>query len=563
MIRPRTLIDLLDGLRRSDRGVTFVDTGTVLAHRDLPAAAGPVTRRLRESGIARGDLVGLLMPTCPQWLAGFFGVLGTGAAVTALPLPPMVFDPDPVAEHLLPIVRTGGIRTLLTAGNGRTVALALAARMPELRVIDIDDLDPDGDGTAWAPVAPDDLAVVQFSSGSTSRPKGVRLTHAQFISGVAAINSHISTTSDDVLVQWVPLFHDMGLVSLICSLLTPNDAHLFSALTFIKNPATVLRHIAAVGATITNGPNFSFDKLIAAAGEAFGDSLDARPLSRWRIALNGAEPVRAHTVRQFARTFGPLGAAESTMCPCYGMAEATLAVTLPIPGTPPRVLTVDRDELVPGRPCRPVTPDSPKARDLVAVGVPVPGIEVRITGLDGAVLPDGYVGEIRIQGPSVTEGYHGDEDITRATVIDGRLRTGDLGLLDNGELIIVGRVKEMIIAAGRNFYPDDVEEAARTVPGVYKGHCVAVADSEAETMIVVAESEHPADSPDGAALIAAISGALSRALALSAVSVLLVPAKALPRTTSGKWQRSLVAELARAHLSADRSAAPLSMKVSS
>ncbi|WP_216893486.1 AMP-binding protein [Nocardia alni] len=562
MTPPRTLIELLDALHRSDRAVTFADTNTVLAHRDLPAAARPVTRRLRESGAAPGDLIGLLMPTSPQWLAGFFGGLGTGAAVTALPLPPMVFDPAPVADHLSPIMRTGGIRIVLTTRKGRAVASALAERIPGLQVVDLDDLPPD-DETGWAAVEPDDLAVVQFSSGSTSRPKGVRLTHAQFVAGLDAINTHIQTTSEDVLVQWVPLFHDMGLVSLMCSLLTPNDAHLFPALTFIKNPAAVLAHTARVGGSITNGPNFSFDKLIDAAPEAFGATPEGQPLRRWRLALNGAEPVRAHTVREFARTFGPLGVPEATMYPGYGMAEATLAVTLPIPGTPPRVLIVDRDELVPGRAYRPVSPDSPNARELVAVGVPVPGICLRITGLDGAVLPDGHVGEIRIQGPSVTEGYHGDEEITRATVVDGWLRTGDLGLLHDGELIIVGRVKEMIIVQGRNFYPDDVEEAARVVPGVYKGHCVAVADSDAERMIVVAESEHPADGPEGTALVAAISGAVSRALTLSAISVLLVPAKALPRTTSGKWQRSLVAELARAHLSTDLAAEPLSMKVSS
>ncbi|WP_410870169.1 AMP-binding protein [Nocardia sp. A7] len=545
----RTLIELLDSLHRSDFAVTFVDSNITLAHRDLPSSAHPVMCALREAGAGEGDVVGLLMPTCPQWLVGFFAAVGTGAAVTALPLPPLVLDPAAVAGHLAQIVRAGGLEHILAAGIGLKVAAELAAQVPGLRVIDMDRLPAAAENLDWFPADQDTVAVVQFSSGSTSRPKGVRLTHGQFMTGVSAINTHISTTADDVLVQWVPLFHDMGLVSLMCSLLTPNNAHLFSALTFIKDPAAVLRRTAEVGGTITNGPNFSFDKLISAADEAFGSQSVDRPLARWRLALNGAEPVRPHTVRQFARTFGPLGVPESTMFPCYGMAEATLAVTLPRAGTVPRMLTVDRNDLVPGRPYRLAAPDSPNARDLVSVGVPVPGMALRITGLDGTQLPDGHVGEIRIQGPAVTSGYLRDDEVTAAAIEDGWLRTGDLGLLENGELIIVGRVKEMIIVGGRNFFPDDVEETARRVSGVYKGHCVAVADSDAERIIVVAESDHEAETPEGDAVVADISSAVSRALALSAVSVLLVPARTLPRTTSGKWQRTLVAELARAYLS--------------
>ncbi|MCX4093112.1 AMP-binding protein [Nocardia sp. alder85J] len=546
--RPQTLVELLEALRRSERTITFADSKVTLAHRELAGLAGPVGRRLRAAGAGPGELVGVLMPATPQWFAGFFGAVTTGAAVTVLPLPPLVLDPGTVAEHLVPIVRAGGIRLLVTANQGRKVARELAARVPGLTVLELDTLERD-DEIDWQPADPDAPVVVQFSSGSTARPKGVRLTHAQFLSGVAAIDTHISTTADDVLVQWVPLFHDMGLVSLMCSLLTPNDAHLFSALTFVKNPGAVLRYTAEVGGTITNGPNFSFDKLIEAAGEVFGGEPGDRPLRRWRLALNGAEPVRAHTVREFARTFAPLGVPASTMYPCYGMAEATLAVTLPVPGAAPRVLTVDRDELVPGRPARPVPPDAPNARELVSVGVPIPGITVRICAFDGTPLPGGHVGEIRIQGPAVTSGYHGDDEITRAALVDGWLRTGDLGLLDGGELVIVGRVKEMIIVQGRNFYPDDVEEAVRVVPGVHKGHCVAVADTEGERMIVVAESEHESGTAAGDAVVAGISRAVSKALTLAAVVVLLVPAKALPRTTSGKWQRSLVAELARAHAS--------------
>lgn len=543
---PRTLVELLDSLHHSDRAITFGDTGEVLPHREIPVAAGAITARLTALGAGQGDLIGLLMPTGPSWVTGFFGAIATGAAVTGLPLPPVA--PTAAADQLAAIVRTGGVRYLLTTAGGAEVAEAVAERVPRLRVID---LDTPGDAVGTAPpvgLAPDALAVVQFSSGSTARPKGVRLTNEQFLHGVAALLDHARVTADDVLVQWVPLFHDMGLVSLMTSLLTPYDAHLFGAKTFITDTAELLRYIARVGGTMVCGPNFSFDRFIAAAPEAFdGDTTEA-PLTRWRLAINGAEPVRPHTVREFDRVFGPLGVAATTMSPCYGMAEATLAVTIPRPGDRPRVLTVDRDALIPGLPYRIVAPDAPNAREIVGVGVPVPGISLRITDPTGAVLPDGHVGEISISGPAVTSGYLGENE---SGIVDGWLRTGDLGLIDQGELVVVGRIKEMIIVSGRNFFPDDVEEAARTAPGVYKGHCVAVADVTAERMIVVAESETPAGSTGAEAVITGIRRTVSGALALSAVTVILVPAKTLPRTTSGKWQRALIAEHARTYL-ADR-----------
>lgn len=553
---PRTLTELLESLRDSEQTITFADTGSTLAHRDLPAAAREVAGRLRALGAGPGDIVGLLMPTGPAWITGFFGAITAGAAVTGLPLPPVA--PAAVVTHLAAIVRAGGVRYLLAAGIGVTVATALAEQIPELRFIDMDTpgTQPDDSDRTPPSAAPDTLAVVQFSSGSTARPKGVLLTHDQFVHGVTALIDHAGLSSDDVLVQWVPLFHDMGLVSLMTSLFTPYSAHLFGAKTFITDAAEVLRYTARVRGTIVCGPNFSYDRFIGAAAEAFGDDAADKPLAAWRLAINGAEPVRPHTVREFARVFGPLGVAEATMSPCYGMAEATLAVTIPRPESPPRVLTVDRDALAPGDLYRVVAADAPNAREIVGVGVPVPGISLRVTDSDGTPLSDGHVGEIRVQGPAVTSGYLGDDVVTGETLVDGWLRTGDLGLIDDGELVVVGRTKEMIVVAGRNFFPDDVEEAVRAVPGVYKGHCVAVADSDTERMIVVAETEAVPGTRGAEAVATAIRRAVSGTLALSAVTVLVVPPKALPRTTSGKWQRALIAELARAQL-ADRSSAAI------
>ncbi|GHF69659.1 hypothetical protein GCM10017566_49190 [Amycolatopsis bartoniae] len=543
--QPRTLTELLAGLSASERRVVFPDDDdAVLPHRDLPGLACAVAELLRGNGVRDGDVVGMLVPTGPRWLPAYFGAVVAGAAASALPLPPIVLDPAQVAEHLKAIVDAGRIGHVVAAGLGRKVAAELAKVCPGLVVLDVTDLPP-APRVRIPDVDPDSLAVVQFSSGSTSRPKGVMLSHRAVLAGVSAINSHIETTGEDVLVQWVPLFHDMGVVALLCSLLTPNDAHLFSPLSFIRRPARVLTRIAEARGTIVTGPNFSYDKYVSAAADAFGDQPDGAPLKTWRLALNGAEQVRAHTVETFQRTFVPLGAAPSTMYPCYGMAEATLAVTLPVLGSEPRILAVDRDSTHVGRAVELVGADSPRSRLLTSVGVPVPGMAVRVTDDAGTPLPPGVLGEVCIQGPAVTSGYLHNPEHTARTLREGWLRTGDLGFFDDGELFIAGRVKEMIVVQGRNFFPDDVEERARRVAGVHKGRCVAIADPVAEGIVVVAESELPAGEHE--ALSRRIRGAVSGALGLSAVQVLVVLPRMLPRTTSGKWQRALVQQTVKEH----------------
>jgi fatty-acyl-CoA synthase len=527
--RPGTLPELLAALADSDRQVVFPREGAVLPHRELPARARSVAAALRDAGVERGDVVGLLLPTGPQWLPAFFGVSLNGAAVAALPLPPVVLDPEAVAGQLEPIVAAAGLRHVVAAGVGRAVATALARLRPGLVVVEAASV-PAAQFTG-VPVRPEDRAVVQFSSGSTARPKGVVLTHRAVLAGVSAINAHISTVPGDVLVAWVPLFHDMGLVGLLSSLLTPNDAHLLSPAAFLRDPGAVLEHIAKVGGSIVTGPNFSYERFAEAAR---GREL---PLSRWRLAFNGAETVRPDTVAEFERVFGPMGVAPSVMYPCYGMAEATLAITLPRPGAVPRMLTVDRDRTEVGRP----VPFSAAGRPLAGVGVPVPGMDVAITDLAGTLLPDGWLGEIRIHGPAVTSGYLNGDSLPAG----GWLRTGDLGFFDGGELFIAGSLKEMIVVQGRNFFPEDIEDAVRTLDVVHRRHCVAVVHPLGERMVVVAETGRR--SPE---TTAAVRGAVQSTLGLSAVDVVLVPPRSLPRTTSGKWQRTRVADLIREHLSA-------------
>jgi acyl-CoA synthetase (AMP-forming)/AMP-acid ligase II len=378
------------------------------------------------------------------------------------------------------------------------------------------------------------LAVIQFTSGSTSDPRGVMLSHGTVMAGLRAVVSSGRLTPDDVVVQWVPLFHDMGLIGLLSSWLNGSDVHVFTPTAFLRRPVAVLQHFAAVGGTILSGPNFSFDYLLDALRPEHLATLD---LSRWRLAFNGSEPVSADTVERFTAM---LGVPESVMYPVYGMAEATLAVAFPEPGSVCRSVPVDRVELAATGTVRLLDAPGPQAKRVVCVGRPVRGIDLRIVDPAGDPVGDGTLGEIQIAGPPVTTGYYRDPEATRRLFDGDWLRTGDLGFRLDGELYVAGRLKEMVVVRGQNFFPDDVERIAREVPGVYRRRCVAFSDTSedgAEHIGVIVEST--ADDAGGVALRREVARRVSAELDLAAVRVYVVRPRWLTRTTSGKWQRGL------------------------
>jgi acyl-CoA synthetase (AMP-forming)/AMP-acid ligase II len=304
----------------------------------------------------------------------------------------------------------------------------------------------------------------------------------------------------------------------------------------VKRPAEWLRAITRHRATISFAPNFAYDLCVRRIKDRDLEGLD---LSSWRIAGCGAEPIHAPTLDAFAEKFAPVGFRASSFVASYGLAEHVVAATFAPLNRPPRVDRVDADDLTDHRVARAASGE--KTMAVVGCGKPFPDHRIRIIGEDGREQAERHVGEITLSGPSVMVGYYRDSAQTDRTIRDGWLHTGDLGFVMDGELFVAGRRKEMIVVQGRNFFPDDVESAARVVPGVHKGHCVAIADTEAESIVVVAESALD----DHTALTTSIRGAVSRALGLSAVRVLVVPPRTLPRTTSGKWQRALVSTVVK------------------
>ncbi|WP_433664381.1 fatty acyl-AMP ligase [Nocardia sp. CA-128927] len=510
-------------------------------HRRSQAAATALVRR----GVSRGEPVGILCPNAPEFLISLFGVAAAGGAATPLPLPAGARQMGGYPQKLAAIVEAAGMRTVLMSHRFAELAAVLADAV-NVELIDTATLFAEGDtdDIPLPTLGADDLAIVQFTSGSTAKPKGVRLTHHNVLSGLAAIRTGIALDLADTGGFWLPLFHDMGLFGTLSAILRGIPAHVWSPLAFVKDPARWLAEFATSATTITAMPNFGYEALLAAIP---AEQVTDYDLSNWRIAFNGSEPISRDVVTAFCERFAPAGFAPTTMFGVYGMAEATLAVAFPPLGREPLFEWVDRAALSDDAQAQQVSPDAPGAKAVAGVGSAVDGMRLRIVDQDDDhELPDGAVGEILIQGPSVTDGYLTAEPATVAGLFtDGWLRTGDLGYLRAGELFVTGRRKEMITVRGVNYYAQDVEATVRDLDGIYKGRCTAATDPDgADVIALIAESELTGAA--AAALGERIRAQVAAELGLAAVEVYLVEPRSIPRTSSGKLQRLAARDLVSA-----------------
>lgn len=508
-------------------------------HRRSRSAAAALVRR----GVARGEPVGILCPNAPEFLTSLFGVAAAGGAATPLPLPAGARQTAEYPKKLAAIVAAAGMRTVLMSHRFAELAAVLGAAV-DVELVDTATLFTEADDIALPTLGADDLAIVQFTSGSTATPKGVRLTHRNVLSGLAAIRTGIALDLADTGGFWLPLFHDMGLFGTLSAILRGIPAHVWSPLAFVKDPARWLAEFATSATTITAMPNFGYEALLAAVPPEQVPDYD---LSNWRIAFNGSEPISRDVVTAFCERFAPAGFAPTTMFGVYGMAEATLAVAFPPLGREPLFEWVDRAALADTAEAQQVSPHASDAKAVAAVGSAVAGLRLRIVDqADDHELPDGAVGEILIQGTSVTDGYLTAEPETVAGLCtDGWLRTGDLGYLRAGELFVTGRCKDMITVRGVNYYAQDVEAAVRDLDGVYKGRCTAATDPDgADVIALIAESELTGAAAE--ALGERIRAQVAAELGLAAVEVYLVEPRSIPRTSSGKLQRLAARDLVAA-----------------
>ena len=494
--------------------------GETVTYGRLWAESGRYAAGLRRAGVRAGDAVCLIYPTCAEFFYTFFGALRIGAV-------PVPLYPTLGVEATANIFRNAEAVAVATIGWFRPSVDQSIALAPNVRaVLEPTELEDDGPTPPLYTPSESDLAFIQYTSGSTGDPRGVMLSHANVVRTIHFMAEAAGLTGEDRVVSWLPLYHDMGLIG--CSFTPPlTAAPLWLLPPDLRNPRQWLELVTQVGATFTVSPDFGYRNCVRHIRDT--SDLD---LTTLKATLSGAELVRPSTIEAFESHFG----IKNVIAPCYGLAEATLAVAISPRGAQVRYDESTRFVSV-GRPCRDVT---------VRIGPPLDG-----EGSDeSAELPAGVEGEICIQSPGVMQGYYNNPAATAKVLRPGGwLRTGDLGFVDSeGYLFVTGRLKDIMILGGENVVPGDIEEIVDHVAGVRYSAAVAV-DSErtgTQRLFVVAEvRDETADEPTQQALLRSIVTRVHETRGHRPSRVLLVRSGTIPKTSSGKIQRSRLADMIR------------------
>ncbi len=501
-------------------------------HADAIAAAA----YLQASGVRPGDHVALLGPTTRKLITAIQAVWLTGGCLVTMPLPMRMGALDTFIAQTRERIHRANAKVVLIDAELAAFVEPIEGDPP---FISLDDLTANrglGEGDYKRPKSdPESLAVLQFTSGSTSEPKGVMLPHQAICNNLDGAWSAAAITRDEVIVSWLPLYHDMGLVGLLTIPMTKGCTLVQGApQDFLSRPLRWLQWIDRYHGTGTAGPNFSY-ALAARAMRRTDEPLD---LSSMRVWLNGAEPIDPDTFRAFFAEGAKFGLSPNGAFPAFGMAEVCIAGTFPESGAGLRTDWIDRDKLENDREAVQVDPDSENGVELVLLGKPVPGLEISVVDpLSGEHCPDRKVGELRITGNSLTSGYFENKEATEELIIDGWLHTGDLAYTIDGQLVVCGRIKDMIIVGGRNVYPQDIEKVAGEVPGVRTGNVIAFGiDGRlgAQNIIVVAEAR----GDDMDQIEKNVSTVVTEVIGIPPKRVILVEPGSVPKTSSGKLQRS-------------------------
>jgi fatty-acyl-CoA synthase len=549
----RTLVDILrENARLPERAITFVRANgdeVVVPFPEVFRRACQRAEALADLGIVKGDRVALVLPDPEEFVLTFLGALVAGIVAVPIYPPATMAKLDAYGETLRHVLEASGTK-LIVASEGLLPMLAKElpaastsadAGSDALRLLPESAIrGADRQGEDRFAVSPDDLAFLQFTSGSTSRPKGVLVTH-----GSLAANAHgimfdgLKARDGDRGVCWLPLYHDMGLIGFVVApLFAQVEVMFLPTASFVRRPSLWLDAIHRFRGTITFAPNFAYALATRSVQDRQTTDWD---LSCLRVLGCGAEPIQASVLSGFVDRFAPQGLRSSSLLPCYGMAEATLAITFHALGEPMRVDRIAVDDLRRGLAVP--AAEGARALELVGCGRPFPGHEVAIVGPGDAALGERAIGEIAFRGPSVTKGYFADAEATRAsfdTSIAGHgggwLRTGDLGYLVDGELFVCGREKDLLILNGKNYFPEDIERVAATVEGIREGHIVAfsrLSSSGQERAVIVAEGRKELDDSVENAVIQAVRAHLG----LTIDEVRLIKRGTLPKTSSGKVRR--------------------------
>jgi fatty-acyl-CoA synthase len=536
----RTVVQVLrDNVVHTSHAVTFVRTSgeqRVVSYPDLDRLTQARARWLYEAGLAKGDRVALVLPETDDFVLTFLGCLQGGLVPVPMYPPQTLAKLEAYGDTVRHVLARSGAKVLLTSEALAPMLREHVVGNANVRLVTEREVatDPADPSLPLSPVSLDDLAFLQFTSGSTSAPKGVMVTYGNLAANAQAIMfDGLQSTPADKGLSWLPLFHDMGLIGFVIAPLYALVQVMFlPTMAFIRRPSLWLDSIHRYRATITFAPNFAFALATRAITQSQASNWD---LSCMRALGCGAEPIQADVLRAFLHRFGQQGLRPESILPSYGMAEATLAISFTGLADTLHTDQVDAEAMRQGRAEAGGEPSTGNGMELVCCGRAFPGHELRVVGPSGDTLGHRRVGEIWVRGPSVAKGYFGDAAATEEAFGGGWLRTGDLGYTTVDGLYICGRAKDLIILNGKNHYPQDIEAVVSRVDGVRDGQCVAFSRLDAsggEHAVVVAEARrHSGD------LIDAIRSAVRSDTGIVLGEVHLIKRGTLPKTSSGKVKR--------------------------
>ena len=550
MSKPNLHATTLTGLIEANRGhsgrITYFEgehDARDVGFGELYERALGILHHLQRLGARRGDKLILFLGNNEQFVDAFWAAVLGGI----VPVPVALGISDEHRHKLLRIARKLGTPFIYTERRSLERIGAFAAQAGEAQTYEslrsraflVDELTDISRAGKRHEAKPDDIAFIQFSSGSTSEPKGVVLTHGNIIANARGASQAAGFTEDDVSLSWMPLTHDMGLIGLhLVMFYNRIHSHLMPTELFIRRPLLWLTFASRIRATLLCSPNFGYKHYLKVLGDRPVEGLD---LSSVKLIFNGAEPISVELCEEFLTRLAPAQLTRNAMYPVYGLAEASLAVSFPPPGAPMRTIALNRHRLGVAAPVELVEADARDAVQLVSEGRPIPYCSVRIADDEDRPLPQGRIGHLHMRGENVTRGYFESPEANAAAfTADGWLRTGDLALIHQGDLYVSGRAKEIIFVNGQNYYPHDLEAIVQRIEGLELGKAVAAGarrpGEEIEQLVLFIL--HRGSMEDFLPLATAASRLINEQTGLEVAEV--VPVKRIPKTTSGKIQRHLL-----------------------
>lgn len=491
-------------------------------------------------GVGPEDLVILVMTHSQVLLSAFWGAMYLGAIPSIFPFLTEKLDPEIYKERVKTLVEHEGARAVITTPEFKDELSTLLSDIGCL-VVSTDEAHEDGEAPPLPEnISGDKIAFLQHSSGTTGLQKGVALSHRAVLNQIDAYGQTIGLTPDDVVVSWLPLYHDMGLIAgFIMPITAGATLVLMSPFAWVRGPKLLFQAIQDHGGTLCWLPNFAYNHTVRSIRERDLEGID---LSGLRALINCSEPVHYHSHQLFLERFGPYGLREDMLATCYAMAENTFAVTQSAVGEPPHVDWIKIGAYQQEHKAIPAEPGSEGATPNVSCGTAIPGAEVAAITAEGTRLPDRVEGEIIVRSGCMLTGYYRRDDLTAEALIDGWYKTGDMGYVADGHLYVSGRKKDLIIVGGKNVYPQDLEAIANVTPGIYPGRAAAFGvydDAQGtETIVIVCELEHSAAPDEQKAIAADLRKRVVQQTEVTLSDVRLVEERWVIKTSSGKIARA-------------------------